>query len=167
MNYTDPAILNRLVSNPFNGNLDQIRKMAEVYNPSTAAWKREAPAVLAQMLEYARDFSEGKWKPLTLLDLMHAGLMSSLDDDLVLAIEMKTSTNVADWISAHRSRLTGEHTGRELYKDYELWCSGSQFGSPARGEALSETKWGRELQNVPGVVKHRYAAGMRYSVNPA
>ena len=36
------------------------------YGPSLT----EAPAVLARMLNYARDFWAGKWKPFTLADIM-------------------------------------------------------------------------------------------------
>jgi hypothetical protein len=176
MNYADPAILNRLVSVAFLGfaNRAAIEEMATWYNPKTKAWKAEAPYVLAKMLEYARDFAEGKWKPYTLLDLKKAGVLSlAVDEDTALAIEMKTSTNVADWVYAERKRLSA-HTwqGRKLYDEYTKWCAGGQFGGPSRGEVLTETKWGRELKAVPGVTKGTGTSGSDkgktvYTIEPA
>jgi hypothetical protein len=50
LNYRDPAVRARLVPALLDGDPDEIRDIARWYNPGSAAWKAEAPGVLAQMI---------------------------------------------------------------------------------------------------------------------
>lgn len=165
MNYADPAIRARLCPVRFDGDPAEIAELAETYNPASAAWKAEAPAVLATMLGYARGFWSGAWKPYTLADIdSRAELAEIIDDDTALAIEMRTGSNVGAFIDAQRRQLAAEadgHRGRALYKRYQQWAAMNG------DEAVTETAFGRAVQACAGVTRAREAKGTTYRVAPA
>ena len=163
MNYADPAIMARLVPVRFSGNPAAIAAYAQDYNPSSAAWKAEAPAVLATMLGYARDFTAGKWKPRTLADLTAHGEQQALDEALAFAVEMKTGNNVAAFIDANRRQLANAaegHAARDLYRRYEQWSA------LVGDEAVSETAFGRAVVKCDGVSRVKGRDSNRYHVTP-
>jgi hypothetical protein len=163
MNYADPAIRSRLAPVPFTGDPLAIREHAQLYNPSSEAWKAEAPAVLAKMLGYARDYWDGLWVPETLEDMLRGGTVGRLAADMQMALDMRTDTNVADWVAATRRQLAVRQDGyraRDLYLDYTRWSA------LTGGEAVSETRFGRELVKVDGVTRTRRAAGNVYQISP-
>ena len=164
MNYADPAIRARLCPIRFDGDPAAIASFAEAYNPASAVWKAEAPAVLAKMLDYARDFWTGAWKPWTMADIdTHAELAEVIDDDLALAIEMKTGSNVAAFIAASRRQLAGAaegHGARDLYRLYAQWAA------VANQDTVTETAFGRALGKCAEVTRTREAKGTVYRVAP-
>jgi hypothetical protein len=163
MNYADPAIMARLCPIQFDGDPAAIAEYADHYNPSTAAWKAEAPAVLEKMLRYARDFWSGAWKPYTLADIMAGGEDLAIDGELAFAVEMKTDSNVGAFIEATRLQLSQEkagHRARDLFRQYTLWTI------RAGQDAVSETAFGRALAKHDGVTRVKGRDANRYFVTP-
>lgn len=174
--FKDDAILARLVPIAFTGHPDKIVEYAGEYNPSSRKWKEEAPGILARMLSYASDFTDGTWRPKTLLDLKKAGFLgAAVDDDLMLAIEMNTATNVAQWVASEYQFLSVEEVApdgitkkqkewaaHDLYSRYSRWCSMQGIHGGGDATLLTQTKWGRELKQVRGV-EFRRSNGARYA----
>lgn len=164
LNYADPAICARLCPIRFDGDPAAIAAYAEHYNPAAEAWKAEAPAVLAKMLEYARDFWAGRWKPFTLADVMAYGTAEAIGDDLAFAVEMKTGTNVGTFIDGMRRVLAADadgHGARDLYRRYVQWAALNGR------ETVTETAFGRALGQCDGVTRARERSGTVYRVAPA
>lgn len=119
-NYADPAIRSRLVPAQPDGDPDRIAELAARINPASEEWQREAPGVMAQMLNRAaaaladiNGYGTVRDLPQRGRDLLYAGA-----DMAALA------SPVNMWLSSGAAEidLGAATSSRDLYASYCNWC---------------------------------------------
>lgn len=135
---TDPAIRSRVRLIPCEGDPDEVREArAAIGHVSSAAWRREAPAVLASMMSEA-----AAW----LADPSTAYTMAAPEPIRYLAETFGAEQDpVSMWVT-EETEPSEEGTGsRELYQAFTASCLRNNL---RRDQIPTETKWGRQLSRL-------------------
>jgi DNA polymerase I-like protein with 3'-5' exonuclease and polymerase domains len=135
---TDPAIRARVRLLPCEGDPEQVRATrAAIGHVSGAAWRAEAPGVLATMLAEA-----AAW----LADPTTAHVTSAPEHIRYLAEHLGAEQDpVAVWQAEETEPFEAGTPSRELYQAFTASCLRNNL---RRDQIPSETKWGRQLTRL-------------------
>jgi P4 family phage/plasmid primase-like protien len=132
---TDPAVRSRVRLIPCEGDPEQVRRTrAAIGHVSGAAWRAEAPGVLAAMMAEAAGW---------LADPATAHVMAAPEGVRYLAEHLGAEQDpVSVWVSEETEPCDQGTPSRELYQAFTASCLRNNL----RRDAIpSETKWGRAL----------------------
>ncbi|TDP97657.1 DNA polymerase [Labedaea rhizosphaerae] len=133
---TDPAIRARVRLIPCEGDEETVRAArAAIGQTHGAAWRAEAPGVLAQLIHEA-----GRW----LADRSSALTAAAPDSIRLRAEEIAAEQDpITNWVEEETEPdATGTKAG-ELYRAFVTWCRDMGLKS-----VPSATRWGRELTGL-------------------
>jgi DNA polymerase I-like protein with 3'-5' exonuclease and polymerase domains len=132
---TDPAVRGRARLIPCEGDPERvIAARAAIGHPSDAAWRREAPGVLAAMMREA-----AAW----LADRSSALTTAAPEAYRFRGEEIAAEQDpIASWIDDETEPHEDGERSRALYEAFVGWC---RNGNMLASQIPSETKWGREL----------------------
>lgn len=132
---TDPAVRSRVRLIPCEGDPEQvIAARRAIGHPSDAAWRVEAPGVLASMMREA-----AAW----LADPSSALTASAPESYRFRAEEIAAEQDpITAWLDEETESHPEGERSRTLYEAFVGWC---RNGNVAPQRIPSETRWGREL----------------------
>ena len=150
-NLLDPAIRRRVRLIPCNGDpAEVIRVRSLIGNENSAAWRAEAPGVLARMMREAA---------LWLADPRTAGNEAAPESGKQAVTEIREDQNlVLSWVREECEPWAQGTRSRDLYVAFTESC---RRMSIHQSQVPSETKWGRELNSMGYPRVHRADANYR------
>ncbi len=144
---TDPAVRSRARLIPCEGDPEEVRQArAAIGHVSGAAWRQEAPGVLAAMMSEA-----AAWLADTSTALQSAAPEGIRYSAEIIAAEQDPITR---WLDDETEPYEAGTPSRELYQAFVASCRQANIN---RDVTPSETKWGRELtrRGYPSVHRER------------
>lgn len=133
---TDPAVRARVRLIPCDGDPEQVRAArAAIGSVRSAAWRAEAPGVLASMLREAAGW---------LLDPASGSMAAAPEHLMYLAEHLGAEQDpVTVWLTEETEPYDVGTPSRELYQAFRASCQRSGH----RNDLIpTETRWGRELE---------------------
>jgi hypothetical protein len=146
----DPAVRSRVRLIPCDGDPEQVKAArAALGHVAGAAWRAEAPGVLARMMSEA-----AAW----LADPTTSGLGAAPEHIRYLAEKIGAEQDpVAVWVTEETEPFEPGTPSRELYQAFTASCLRNNI---RRDQIPSETKWGNQLTRL-GYASHHTAHGKR------